>query len=373
MRIVVVTTWFPTAVAPASGAFVARDAHAVASLGHDVAVVHLVPPHQDDGARRVVHEGLRVVRVPMSTTRPGQVLAAARTLGPLLAGADVVHSMAFSALLPLVLRRPRAPWVHTEHWSGLTSPGTLPASWRAVLPVLRHLLAAPDVATAVCEFLAAPLRAVRGRRPTVVVPCIVPVPDPVPPRPPRGPRLRLVDVGALVDRKDPLLAVETVAELQRRGVPAELVLVGEGELRGAVTRRAAELGLADRVRLTGALPAAGVLAELARADLFLGPTRGDNFFVSAAEALVAGRPVVVGATGGQGEYIRPEVGALVPVQDAAAYADAVQRVDRATAATSAAAISATVGQRFSVAAVAAGYADAYAQARAVRRRAGTRR
>ena len=33
-------------------------------------------------------------------------------------------------------------------------------------------------------------------------------------------------------------------------------------------------------------------AELARADLFLGPTRSDNFYVSAAEAVVSGRPVV---------------------------------------------------------------------------------
>jgi L-malate glycosyltransferase len=367
VRILAVTTWFPTAVAPSSGAFVVRDVHAIASRGHDVDVVHLVPPHQDDGTRRTVHEGVRVVRVPMSTTRPDQIAAAARALAPLLDHADVVHSMAFSSLLPLSLRRPRVPWVHTEHWSGLTSPENLPRSWQVVLPVLRRLLARPDVATAVCEFLATPLREVRGDRATVVVPCIVPVPEPVPARAARGPRLRLVDVGGLIDRKDPLLAVETVAELERRGVPAELALVGEGELRDAVTARVAELGLTDRVRLTGSLPTSGVLDELARADLFLGPTRGDNFFVSAAEALVAGRPVVVGATGGQGEYIRPEVGELVDVQDAGAYADAVVRVDRATAGLGAQEISDTVGQRFSVAAVAAGYDDAYALAGKVRR------
>jgi L-malate glycosyltransferase len=367
VRIIAVTTWFPTDLAPSSGAFVVRDAHAIASSGHDVDVVHLVPPHQDDGRRRLVHEGLRVVRLPMSTSDPRQIATAARALGPLLDGADVVHSMAFSTLLPFALRRPRAPWVHTEHWSGLTSPENLPRSWQVLLPALRRLLALPDVATAVCEFLATPLRDVRGRRRTVVVPCIVPVPEPVPERPARGARLRLVDVGGLIDRKDPVLAVETVAELRRRGVEAELALVGEGELREAVSRRAAELELTDRIRLTGSLPTAGVLAELARADLFLGPTRGDNFFVSAAEALVAGRPVVVGATGGQGEYIRPEVGELVGTQDAAAYADAVLRVDAATADMSAAAISATVGQRFSVAAVAAGYEATYALAREARR------
>ncbi|MEE6274469.1 glycosyltransferase [Georgenia sp. MJ206] len=367
MRIVAVTTWFPTAVAPASGTFVVKDALAIASLGHDVDVVHLVPPHQDDGTRRLLHEGLRVVRVPMSTTDPRQVLAAARALRPLLAGADVVHSMAFSSLLPLNVRRPAAPWVHTEHWSGLTSPQNLPVSWQRVLPALRHLLARPDVATAVCEFLAQPVRAVRGNRPTHVVPCIVETPVPLPPRPARSDRLRLVAVGGLIDRKDPVLAVETVAELERRGVPAQLVHVGEGELRDAVVRRAEELGVAEHVRLTGSLPRAGVLAELAAADLFFGPTRGDNFFVSAAEAIVSGRPLVVGATGGQGEYIDPRVGEIVDVQDAGAYADAIARVDVATRDLSAAEISATVGDRFSVPEVAAGYACAYDRAREARR------
>lgn len=361
------STWFPTSAAPSSGAFVVKDALAVASLGHDVRVVHLVPPHQDDGTRTVVHEGLRVRRVPMSTTSPRDIVRAARALVPLLADADLVHSMAISSLLPLALRRPSAPWVHTEHWSGLTSPQNLPASWRLALPAVSRVFTRPDVVTAVCDFLAEPIRAVRGPRPTRVVPCIVETPLPVPPRPLRDGVLRLVGVGGLIARKDPVLAVETVAELGRRGTTAELALVGEGELRDAVVQRASELGVADRLRLTGSLPRPAVLAELAAADLFLGPTRGDNFFVSAAEALVSGRPVVVGATGGQGEYIDPRVGALVTEQTATAYADAVLDVDARTSALSAEEISATIGDRFSVPAVAAGYEHAYCAARELRR------
>ncbi|QDB78460.1 glycosyltransferase family 4 protein [Georgenia wutianyii] len=366
MRVVAVSTWFPTSVAPSSGAFVVKDALAIASLGHDVRVVHLVPPHQDDGTRSLVHEGLPVRRVPMGTTNPLDVVRAARALTPLLAGGDLVHSMAISSLLPLSLHRPAAPWVHTEHWSGLTSPQNLPATWRRALPVVSRVLRRPDVVTAVCEFLAQPIRAVRGPRPTRVVPCIVETPEPLPPRPARTDVLRLVSVGGLIDRKDPVTAVETVAELERRGTPAELVLVGEGELRAAVVQRSEELGIAHRVRLTGSLPRPAVLAELAAADLFLGPTKGDNFFVSAAEAIVSGRPVVVGATGGQGEYIDPRVGELVAEQTPAAYADAVLRVEAATRDLSAEEISATIGDRFSVPAVADGYERAYCAARELR-------
>lgn len=375
MRIVAVTTWFPTDVAASSGAFVAKDVRAIAEHA-DVSridVVHLVPPHQDDGRRTLVHDGIRVRRVPMGTQAPVGILAAARALGPLLEGADVVHSMAFSSLLPFALRRPEVPWVHTEHWSGLTNPSTLPLSWRLVLPVLRPLLRMPDVVTAVCEYLADPIRHHRGARPTVTVPCIVPPRDELTARPmrPRTP-LRLVAVGGLVDRKDPILAVETVAELARRGIEARLTWVGEGELRHAVERCAAKLGVAAAVRLAGTADTAGVSAALDDADLFFLPTRADNFCVSAAEALVHGRPVVVGATGGQGEYIDPRVGELVPEQDAMQYADAIVRTERRTQHLNASDIAETIGDRFSSERVAGGYVEAYARAVRIRATGGGR-
>ena len=376
MRVLAVTTWFPTPSHPSVGAFVVKDAHAVAGLGHDMHVVHLAPPHQWGHGlpEDAVVGGLPVTRVRMSTAHPGQVAAAGVRLRAMAGHADLVHTMAFSSLLPMAWWRPAAPWVHTEHWSGLTTPQTLPRSWQAALPSLRRLLGRPDVVTAVCDHLARPIREVRGTRerseggarPTVVVPCIVPVPEPVPPRPAPADRLRLVGIGGLIGRKDPLMAVDTVAELHRRGQDAELVLVGEGPLRDPVVARADALGLADRVRLTGPLDRDGVLQALADADLFLGPTRGDNFFVSCAEAVVAGRPVVVGATGGQGEYVDPRVGRTVDDQSAAAYADAVQHVLARAEGLTAQQISDTVGQRFSVDAVAAGYQAAYEFAVAVR-------
>ncbi|WP_153394542.1 glycosyltransferase [Ornithinicoccus halotolerans] len=368
MRVLAVTTWLPSAGRPGVGGFVVRDAAAIASRGHDVHLVHLVPPEQVAAGDRLHPDrdqvgGLPVSRVPMGTQRPDQVLRAGAVLRGLARHADLVHTMAFSSLLPLAWWRPSGPWVHTEHWSGLTAPQTLPRSWRAMLPALRPLLGRPDVVTTVVDYLAQPVRAVRGGRPTVVVPCIVPPLERVPERRGGGDgEIRLVSVGALVERKDPVLAVEVVAELRRRGRPARLTLVGEGELAAAVRQRAAALGVADGVRLTGSLDRSGVLAELADADLFLGPTRGDNFFVSCAEALVSGRPVVVGSTGGQGEYIAPRVGETVPVQEPGAYADAVERVLAGTAGMTAGQIAATVGDRFDPDTVGRGYDEGYALA-----------
>lgn len=358
MKVTVVTTWFPTEAAPSRGAFVVRDIGAI-SAHADVRVVHLVPPQDDDGTRRVSHEGFGVLRIPMDPRNPITVAAAARALPAALAGADLVHTMAFSSLLPFAARRPRLPWVHTEHWSALTTPATLPVPARAALPALKHLLKRADRVTAVCDFLAVPIRRVRGTRPTDIVPCIVD-PHPLVPRRPRDDgRLLLVSTGGLIERKDPIVAIETVAELVRRGTDVHLTWLGEGPLRAAAEKRARELGVSGRVDLPGSRSNAQVRDALGAADLFFGPTRADNFFVSAAEAIVAGRPVVLGATGGQGEYTQPEVGALVDVQDPVAYADAVLAVDARTRDLSSADIAATIGDAFSTPVVGDGYRQTY--------------
>ncbi|WP_083259569.1 glycosyltransferase [Cellulosimicrobium cellulans] len=362
MDVLVVSTWYPNEVAPVSGTFVEKDVHVLAR-DHSVEVVHLVSPHlHDGGPPTVLRDGVTVHRVVMSTQRPGDVVRARLELQPLLDRAELVHSMAFSTLLPLGLRRPSAPWVHTEHWSGLSNPTSLPIAWRTALPALRRLLARPDAVTAVCEYLARPVRAVRPG-PTSVVPCLVPSPDVVPPRPPREDVLRLVAVGGLVERKGPDVAVEALAVLRDRGRLAELTWVGSGPLRDSVLARAERLEVADRVHLVGNLDAAGVSEALARADLFVLPTQAENFCVAAAEALVHGRPVVVGSNGGQGEYIDPRVGQLVRRHDPEAYADAVLGVDERTMDLPASSIAATVGDRFSARTLSEGYARAYEVAR----------
>jgi len=363
MRVVAVTTWFPTEIAPTTGTFTVADAQAIQARPDvtDLRVIHLVPPHQDDGVRELSHAGLAVTRIPMSPRSPVQILRAGHRLRSAVAGADVVHTMAFPTLLPMAWWRPHATWVHTEHWSGLTTPGTLPLTWRLALPALWPLIRRPDVVTAVCEYLARPIRARRNNGPTTVVPCIVPEPEHLDPRPmrPRNPT-RLVAVGALVDRKDPLLAVDTVAELNRRGTPARLTWVGEGPLRRAVAKRARKQHVQHLVRLPGAADGAGVRAALADADVFFLPTKAENFCVSAAEALVAGRPVVVGATGGQGEYIQHSVGELVEEQSATAYAEAITAVEHRTLHLNADDVAATVAEKFSPEQVGAQYAAVYA-------------
>lgn len=357
MRILAVATWYPTTRAPGVGVFIDKDVRALAER-HDVHLVHLGPPSALEGEPATSQEGrLRITRVPFDVTRPDHYLRAGRVVRRAARDADVVHSMAFSALLPLVLVPPGRPWVHTEHWSGFGSPETVGGIWKR-LSWLRRVAARPDVVTAVSEFLAGPIRRVR-RGPTLVVPCIVTGAAPTPRRPASTAAVTLVSTGGLVPGKDPMTAVRTVGVLRERGVDASLTWLGEGPLRPELEAETARLGLTDHVRLPGHVDPAEVPERVAAADVFLLPTLRETFCVAAAEALGQGRPVVIGGSGGHTEFVDDSVGALVPTQSPEAYADAVLDVVQRLAGTSAEQIAERVRTRFSADAVRAGYEQAY--------------
>ncbi|WP_136050711.1 glycosyltransferase [Microbacterium sp. K36] len=317
MKVLVVTPWLPTAGRPETGIFVQRDIEMLRE-DHDVEVIHL----SADGEMATV--GFPVTTVRMSTTDPRSIRRAGAIIVERAARVDLVHSMAASALLPFLGHRVERPWVHTEHWSALLAPDTAPRAARASLPLVRAALRRPDVVVAVGNDLARAVQRTR-RGPTVVIPNAVQRPTVVHPRPRTG-GLTLVGVGGLIERKGPDIAVRMVAELRERGEDARLLWAGDGPMREALLSLAAELGIADHVELRGRVAPAQVEALLAEADVFVLPTRMETFGVAIAEALVAGRPVVVSASGEQRSFVSEPDGVLVDAGSPRAYADAVQRV-----------------------------------------------
>lgn len=357
MRVLIVSTWYPSPAAPIVGSFVRADAELLAQR-HDVEVVHLAPPAVVTADECGSQSGF-VTRVPMATRSPRDIMRAWNVIRSGLPGFDVVHTHAFSTLLPFVGHRVEIPWVHTEHWSGVADPGRLPAAERAVLRATGRSLNRPDVVIAVSEWLAERVRAHRRREIAVVPPAVAPVTVTAPPG--RTDDVRLVGVGGLVPGKDPLMAVEIVRELRRRGVPARMEWAGDGTLRPAVEAQAG-----DHFTVLGALDRAGVGAALDRADLFLLPTLGETLCLSALEAVTHGRPVVMGSHGGQRGYVTPVNGRLVGPRDAAAYADAVQSI--LAQRPSAAEVAATLGDRFHPETVLNAYERVYDRARRLRAR-----
>ncbi|MCB9915500.1 MAG: glycosyltransferase family 4 protein [Planctomycetes bacterium] len=114
-----------------------------------------------------------------------------------------------------------------------------------------------------------------------------------PARPPR-----LLSVGRLTPKKDPLTVLEATARLVARGRDVHLDLVGAGltgsdaGYRDEVTARIARLGLGERVVLHGAVPYVDVPWSYARATVVINASLTGSLDKVTLEAMASRRPVV---------------------------------------------------------------------------------
>jgi glycosyltransferase involved in cell wall biosynthesis len=105
------------------------------------------------------------------------------------------------------------------------------------------------------------------------------------------------------------LALQTVAILASCGHSLPLTIIGDGPRRSALLQLADRLGVSALIRFLGPMPADQSRGHLARADLLLHCTRGDETPTSVLDALVAGVPVVACWDGGAVVEVVPESGA----------------------------------------------------------------
>jgi glycosyltransferase involved in cell wall biosynthesis len=104
----------------------------------------------------------------------------------------------------------------------------------------------------------------------------------------------LLFLGRLIPRKGADILIDAFAQACPR--EGRLVIAGpEGEpgYLAQLTKRAKEAGVASRVIFTGALYDDAKAEVMADSDIFILPSRYENFANSAAEAIAAGVPVVI--------------------------------------------------------------------------------
>lgn len=117
---------------------------------------------------------------------------------------------------------------------------------------------------------------------------------------------RLVFVGSLaVLYKGPDVLLHALAEC--RSVSPTLTIIGDGRERAGLELLARRLGLAERVRFLGQLPAGeAVRRELDAADLFVLPSRADALPRALIEAMARGLPCIASRIGGIPELLDSE-------------------------------------------------------------------
>jgi glycosyltransferase involved in cell wall biosynthesis len=139
--------------------------------------------------------------------------------------------------------------------------------------------------------------------------------------------LILSTVSYLRPIKNPQIVVEACGLLAQRGLPAHLIVAGDGEMLPELKQLSQRLGIADRVHWLGLVP--DPVSLLQASDLFLLATVGEAFGLALAEAMACGVPVVGSRAGAIPEVVKDgETGLLVNPMDPAALADGIEKLGR---------------------------------------------
>ena len=290
-----------------------------------VCVARLVVRH-GDAAREAV------ARAVTAFGRSARALRAAALAAPLLVTEpDVVHlgfsGIAVSLRDALDLLDPATRIVISCRGSGeLVQPVVDPS----VRPVLAQVLGRADAVHVVSVAVGSVVAGLGA--PPDRIHLIRPAIDPARfrrrcPRRPVGDPVRLVTVGRLHWVKGIDTQVDAVHLLARQGRATDLTVVGEGPERPALTFRAAELGVEDRIHLIGQRPPDEVRDLVEAADAFLLTSLSEGTSNAVLEAMALEVPVISSAVGGMPEVIEDGVdGMLVPAGDPGTLADAVERM-----------------------------------------------
>jgi glycosyltransferase involved in cell wall biosynthesis len=133
----------------------------------------------------------------------------------------------------------------------------------------------------------------------------------------------ILAVGRLKPQKDFSTLIRAFAEVRKKR-PCRLLILGEGPERSALEALIQELGLEQDVELPGFLE--NPCAYMSRASLFVLSSRWEGLPTVLIEALYCGVPIIsTDCPSGPREILAGgQYGALVPVQDVSALADAIE-------------------------------------------------
>ena len=140
---------------------------------------------------------------------------------------------------------------------------------------------------------------------------------------------RILAVGRLRKYKGFDYLVRAAALLAQRGRgDFTLELIGDGDERDALSKLAAELGIADRLRLRGWLSFPEVVKAMSEATVLVHPSEGlgDGLPNVVREAMAIGTPVIGSDIAGIPDALRDGCGVLVPPRDVPALATALEQL-----------------------------------------------
>ena len=258
-----------------------------------------------------------------------------RTIRRELDQADAVHvrapaNIALAALLLLRRRngRPAARWIK---YAGNWSPrGREPWSYRLQRHLLRRGIPGAIV-TVNGEWPNEPAHVRSFRNPSLTEAELAEGRAAAEAKP-APPPLRLLFVGRVEEAKGAGRAVEILGRLRRRGVAAELELIGEGPLRVSLEERARSGRDSEAIRFRGGLPRPDIADSYARAHVLLLPsTASEGWPKVLGEAMAYGAVPVASDVSSVPEYLsRFGCGRSLPADELDRFVDELERYEKDT-------------------------------------------
>ena len=343
MRIFVISRGYPSAKSPQWGCFEKDQAEALARLGHEVVMLSV------DTRFRLFW---RTMGVSMFEAGGVAVLNAfylpSRVVG-LLGGRvrkkfeqwqlekvyrlavqkygkpDLLYShYLFITNIALSLKQKyHVPLVGIEHWSEINKPELSPNVRRLGEATYPHLDGLIAVADSLRQSLrrhfaqnAAVVHNMAGREFTYR------------PGTQADGRLHYIATGSLIHRKGFDLLVKAFAQAGLDKARWQLDIVGGGPEREKLQAMIDAAGLSANITLVGQRTKTEIATMLQQSNVFVLPSRNENFSVAVLEALACGLPVIASVCGGIRECIDEQNGLLFPVDDVDALTKALQQMQQ---------------------------------------------
>jgi glycosyltransferase involved in cell wall biosynthesis len=328
LKLLFITTSYPTKEQPVNGVFVREHAKAV-QLCNDVAVLHCVVKNSNlKGLWRIeqdsdesINEGIPTWRV-WRRRLPIRMISYFNFIWSIQRGfrhivstgfrPDIIHAHIYEAGVPAILigKLYNIPVVITEHSSAF--PRRL-LSGNAILKAKFAFRQAKFV----FPVSSALQKAIEGygiRARFRILPNVVDTSVFYPSQKAKevsNPK-RILFAGLLVPIKGIPYLLKALAQLNRQRGDWQLDIVGDGPSRIEYEHLAQQLGISYKVIFNKTKSKKEVAEFMRQADLFVLPSLAETFSVGTAEALATGIPVLATRSGGPEEFVTEERGLLIP-------------------------------------------------------------
>lgn len=343
MTIVFVTRGYPSPGHLQNGNFEATQARALARLGHKVILIGIncysIKNYDILGNHHRVEDGIEIyehypLAIPTHNLMPFNlqsiILAKKlrKTLKSIIAyhgTPDVIHShyLLMTSAVSRVIDDFNIPFVCTEHWSKINSL-ELP---RKIKKLGKVGYEKPSKVIAVSKKTAESIRA-NFQREAEVLPNMVNEIffESFGCKPSRD-KFTFVTIGQMnTNIKGFDISIQAFALHQKKYPSSRLIIVGKGNHRQEYEDLVKKLDLQSNIKFISEQSPQEIAMTIEQSHVVLMGSRSETFGVTLIEGMAKGKPVIATKCGGPEDFIAPEMGILVPIENISAMADAMNEI-----------------------------------------------